>query len=47
MIRKIPSSIREKAQISMEPKAMGVKMRRRIRRIWISLSNIVIGSLGH
>jgi hypothetical protein len=30
MIRKIPSSIREKAQISMEPKAMGVKMRRRI-----------------
>jgi hypothetical protein len=39
MIRKIPSSIREKAQISIEPKAMGVKMRRRI------IINLIIMSI--
>ncbi len=31
MINKMPSSIIEKAQSSMEPKAMGVKMMRKIR----------------
>jgi hypothetical protein len=31
MINKMPSSIMEKAQSSMEPKAMGVKMIRKMR----------------
>jgi hypothetical protein len=31
MINKMPSSIMEKAQSSIEPKAMGVKMRRKMR----------------
>jgi hypothetical protein len=31
MIKRMPSSINEKAQSSTEPKAMGVKMRRKMR----------------
>jgi len=31
MIKRMPSSIREKAQISIDPNAMGVKMSRKIR----------------
>ena len=38
-IRRMPSSMREKAQSTWEPKAMGVKMRRRMRRISIMTSN--------
>ena len=45
MMERIPSSIKEKAQISMDPKAMGVKIRRRTRRICISLLNMVVRSL--
>jgi hypothetical protein len=40
MIKRIPSSIREKAQISIDPNAMGVKMSRRARRNLIALSYI-------
>jgi len=47
MIKRIPSSIKEKAQSSMEPKAMGVKMRRRMRMSLMKWLNIVIESLGH
>jgi len=42
MIKRMPSSINEKAQSSTEPKAMGVKMRRRMRISFIRKLNIVI-----
>jgi len=35
MMRRMPSSIREKAQITWEPKAMGVKTNSSMRRISI------------
>jgi hypothetical protein len=37
MIRRMPNSIREKAQSTWEPRARGVKMRRRIRVISMAL----------
>jgi hypothetical protein len=40
-MNRMPSSIREKAQGSMEPKAMGVKIKRRIRVNLIALVNIM------
>jgi hypothetical protein len=39
---RMPSSIREKAQSSTEPKATGVKMRRRASKIWIILLSVVV-----
>jgi hypothetical protein len=39
--RRVPSSIKEKAQISIDPKAMGVKMKSRMSMNFIVLSNIV------
>jgi hypothetical protein len=47
MIKRMPSSINEKAQSSTEPKAMGVKMRRRIKINLINKFNLVIESLSH
>ena len=43
-IARMPSSINEKAHISIEPKAMGVKIKRIMRIILIRLSNIAQGS---
>jgi hypothetical protein len=40
MMKRIPSSMTEKAQSSMEPKAMGVKMMRKTSRSVIALSFI-------
>jgi len=40
MIRRMLSSITEKAQSSMEPKAMGVKTMRKMRRSLMILSYI-------
>jgi hypothetical protein len=37
MIKRMPNSIRENAQMSIEPKAMGVKMKRRMRMNLIAL----------
>jgi hypothetical protein len=42
MIKRMPSSIMEKAQSSTEPKAMGVKMRRKMRMDLMKKLNIVI-----
>jgi hypothetical protein len=47
MIKRMPSSIRENAQSSTEPKNIGVKIKRRIRRNLIRMSIIVIRSLSH
>ena len=47
MIKRMPSSINEKAQSSTEPKAMGVKMRRRIKINLMNKFNLVIESLSH
>jgi hypothetical protein len=44
MIKRMPSSIREKAQISTEPKARGVKMIKEIRMNLIRLFNIKDGN---
>jgi hypothetical protein len=39
---RMPSSINEKAQISIEPKAIGVKMKREIRMSFMRVSNILV-----
>jgi hypothetical protein len=38
--KRMPSSIREKAQSSMEPKATGVKISKRTRVIFMTVFNI-------
>jgi hypothetical protein len=47
MIKRMPSSIREKAQTSIDPSAMGVETRRKIRISLMRRLIIVIESLGH
>jgi hypothetical protein len=42
MTKRIPSSMTEKAQSSMEPKAMGVKMMRKMRMSVISVLSIIV-----
>jgi hypothetical protein len=42
MIDRIASSMTEKAQSSMEPKAMGVKMMRKMRMSVISVLSIIV-----
>jgi hypothetical protein len=39
---RMPSSIEEKAQISIEPRAIGVKMKREIRMSFMRVSNILV-----
>ena len=39
-MKRIPISIMEKAQMSIDPKAMGVKIKREIRRNLMTLFNI-------
>jgi len=41
MRRRMPSSIKEKAQISIDPNAMGVKMKSRMSMNFIVLLNIM------
>jgi len=41
MRRRMPNSIKEKAQISIDPNAMGVKMRRKMRMSFIVLLSII------
>jgi hypothetical protein len=41
MRRRMPNSIKEKAQISIDPNAMGVKMRSKIRMSLIVLLSII------
>jgi hypothetical protein len=47
IIKRMPSSMREKAQSSTEPKAMGVKISRRMRINLMNKLTMVIESLGH
>ena len=47
MINRMPSSMIEKAQSSMEPKAMGVMMINATRMNLMKWLNIVIESLSH
>jgi hypothetical protein len=41
MRRRMPNSIKEKAQISIDPNAMGVKMKSRMRINFIILLSII------
>jgi hypothetical protein len=41
MRRRMPNSIKEKAQISIDPNAMGVKMKRRMSMNFIVLLSII------
>jgi hypothetical protein len=47
MINRIPSSMSEKPQISIEPKAKGVKRIKAMRRILITLLIIAYSVIGH
>jgi len=42
MRRRMPNSIREKAQISIDPNAMGVKMKSRMSMNFIVLLSIIL-----
>jgi hypothetical protein len=42
IMKRMPSSIKEKAQISIDPNAMGVKMKRKKRTNFIVLLSIIL-----
>jgi len=45
-MKRMPNSIREKAQISIEPKAIGVKMKSKMRVYLINWLSIVLDRTG-